>query len=311
MAKIIYLILLIQLTASIKLNAQTINPPTNLEAESEDSLFIKVTWDDNSSNEKGFYIERSQTNDSSYWEIIDAVSANVVIYLDYWVSRGIKYYYRVNAFNGSMVSAYSNIDSAVLLGNPYVIPATPSNLAVQNVTQTSITVNWQDNSANENGFIIARKHETDLFYHYIDTVAQDILTYQDLDLTPNHVYLYKVCSFNSFGISDYSNVVSARTEATISIINNNEIPERYFLGNNYPNPFNPTTIIKFGIRSSSFVSLKVYNLIGAEIEKLVGRDLSSGTYQVKWYAANYPAGVYFYRIESGGFSEVKKMILVK
>mgnify|MGYP002682558241 CR=1 FL=1 len=91
-----------------------ITAPSNLEAQSIDSSFIKVTWQDNSNDEDGFYIERTQINDSSHWEVIDAVPQNVNHYEDYFVTRNLKYYYRVNAYSGNIFSGYSNTDSAIL-----------------------------------------------------------------------------------------------------------------------------------------------------------------------------------------------------
>lgn len=299
------------------LRAQTINPPTELEAQSEDSSYIKVKWRDNSGNEEGFFIERTQINDSVYWEIIDVVNQNTTQYFDYWVTRGIKYYYRVFAYSGQLRSGYSNIDSAVLQGDPTIIPSAPTNLIVLAISEKSITIKWNDNSVNENGFIIARKSEEDLFYHYIDTVGSDVLTYQEVGLTPDHIYIYKVCSFNQFGISDYSNTVSARTKNTFIIQNSTEIPDKYFLGDNFPNPFNPSTNIKFGIKTNAFVELVIYNSVGAEVEKLIEKNLPAGTYQVNWNGRNFPSGVLFYKFtvntfnKKEDFTQIKKMILIK
>jgi len=95
-----------------------------------------------------------------------------------------------------------------------------------------------------------------------------------------------------------------------------EIPNGFFLYQNFPNPFNPTTKINFDITSNvkgetSKVKLVVYNAIGKEISTLVNQQLSAGSYSVEFDASNYPSGIYYYRLEAGDFSEVRKMILVK
>lgn len=108
------------------------------------------------------------------------------------------------------------------------------------------------------------------------------------------------------------------------ILNTNQIspivPEKYLLQQNYPNPFNPTTKIKFDIPKSEngkwemengLVTLKVYNILGAEIETLVNEKLSPGTYEVTFNASSYPSGVYFYRLTTDNFTDTKKMILLK
>lgn len=85
----------------------------------------------------------------------------------------------------------------------------------------------------------------------------------------------------------------------------------FHLSQNYPNPFNPTTKISFSIPQSSFVKLNVYNILGQNVETLVNQNMTTGSYEVEWNAANYPSGVYFYKFETENFSEIKKMILKK
>jgi len=85
---------------------------------------------------------------------------------------------------------------------------------------------------------------------------------------------------------------------------------------NYPNPFNPTTTINFSIASNGKneilnTKLTVYNSLGQEVEVLVNEALGSGNYSVKFNGTNLSTGIYFYKISSGVFSNVKKMILIK
>jgi photosystem II stability/assembly factor-like uncharacterized protein len=105
------------------------------------------------------------------------------------------------------------------------------------------------------------------------------------------------------------------TKGTYSISSVNpvlsEIPGEFSLMQNYPNPFNPSTTFKFSIPEKSFVTLKVYNSIGVEIETIVKGELSPSTYEAKWEASKYSSGVYFYSLQTIGFSETKKMILIK
>jgi uncharacterized delta-60 repeat protein len=91
----------------------------------------------------------------------------------------------------------------------------------------------------------------------------------------------------------------------------NEAPGQYILSQNYPNPFNPATFIEFALPNSGFVSLKIYDMLGRDIESLVSSDLKAGVYKALWNASNYTSGVYYYKLNSGNFSETKKMILVK
>lgn len=85
----------------------------------------------------------------------------------------------------------------------------------------------------------------------------------------------------------------------------------YVLNQNFPNPFNPTTKIKFSVPKSSNVIIKVYDVLGNEIETLVNKKIPTGNYEVNWNAANLPSGVYFYRLQTGDFAQTRKMILLK
>ena len=83
------------------------------------------------------------------------------------------------------------------------------------------------------------------------------------------------------------------------------------LGQNYPNPFNPATTISYDLRNTSRVLLRVYDVLGSEITTLVNEEQSAGSYTVNFSGEGLQSGIYFYRIDTGAFSEVKKMILLK
>ena len=91
----------------------------------------------------------------------------------------------------------------------------------------------------------------------------------------------------------------------------NAVPNKYTLLQNYPNPFNPNTKLSYSIIQSGLVTLKVFDVLGNEIEKLVNEEKPVGTYEITWYAESLPSGVYFYQLRVGEFVETKKMILLK
>lgn len=92
----------------------------------------------------------------------------------------------------------------------------------------------------------------------------------------------------------------------------NEIPQNFKLKQNYPNPFNPSTQIEFAISQNNLpILLKVFNIEGKEITKLVDEKLNAGTYKVVFNGDDLPSGIYFYRIETGTYLETRKMILIK
>ena len=91
----------------------------------------------------------------------------------------------------------------------------------------------------------------------------------------------------------------------------NEIPGGYKLFQNYPNPFNPTTTINFDIKTRSFVSIVVFDVLGREIDLLVNVNLKAGSYEYTFDANNLPSGTYFYRLQTENFIETRKMVLIK
>jgi hypothetical protein len=106
------------------------------------------------------------------------------------------------------------------------------------------------------------------------------------------------------GISRYGTVTGINPIST-------ETPSNYFVSQNYPNPFNPATKINFALPKSGLVTLKVYDITGKEVATLVNEVKNVGTYSVDFNGANLSSGMYFYKISVNGFSEVKKMSLIK
>ncbi|MBU1638159.1 T9SS type A sorting domain-containing protein, partial [bacterium] len=83
------------------------------------------------------------------------------------------------------------------------------------------------------------------------------------------------------------------------------------LHQNYPNPFNPSTTIAFTLPQAGQTSLVVYDLLGRSVVTLLDKELTAGSYHVPWDASALPSGVYFYRLTSGEFADVKKTVLLK
>ena len=90
-----------------------------------------------------------------------------------------------------------------------------------------------------------------------------------------------------------------------------QAPASFVLSQNYPNPFNPSTQIAFDIPAHGAVSLAVYDVLGREVAMLVRGDLNAGHYETRFDGTGRATGVYFYRLEAGGRSTVRKMLLTK
>jgi hypothetical protein len=106
-------------------------------------------------------------------------------------------------------------------------------------------------------------------------------------------------------------VMTAQDLTLTAVTTNDGVPKEYLLNQNFPNPFNPSTSISFSIPTRSFVSLKVFDLIGREVTTVVSEEMSAGSYIKQWNAQNLPSGVYFYRLQTGAFTQTKKLLLLK
>ena len=92
---------------------------------------------------------------------------------------------------------------------------------------------------------------------------------------------------------------------------NIELPNNFILEQNYPNPFNPATTIQYQIPKLLHVTLKIYDILGRELATVVNEEQTIGKYEVEFNGSNYVSGIYFYQLQAGNYSSVKKMILIK
>ncbi|GEM_PF-2802038 len=98
---------------------------------------------------------------------------------------------------------------------------------------------------------------------------------------------------------------------TTGITEKNLVPSAYALSQNYPNPFNPSTNFSYQVGKLSFVSVKIYDVLGREVATLVNESKQAGTYPATWNATGFGSGIYFCKMQSGSFTDTKKILLVK
>ena len=91
----------------------------------------------------------------------------------------------------------------------------------------------------------------------------------------------------------------------------NYLPTEFSLSQNYPNPFNPSTTLRYTIPRSGQVTLRIYNLLGKEVETLVDEKQQAGAYAIQWNPVDLPSGIYFIRLQAGEFAANRKLLLVK
>jgi len=149
----------------------------------------------------------------------------------------------------------------------------------------------------------------------INWIAQNTGTNQNL-------YVFSFANKDTAYATGSNSTILKTTNGGVIGINpiSSEIPREYNLYQNYPNPFNPVTKIKYDIRppltpllskEGTGVVLKIYDILGREIETIVNEYLQPGTYEVEWVAVNQPSGVYIYKLETDKFNVSKKMVVLK
>ncbi|MCP4580119.1 MAG: T9SS type A sorting domain-containing protein [candidate division Zixibacteria bacterium] len=98
---------------------------------------------------------------------------------------------------------------------------------------------------------------------------------------------------------------------TTSIEDDVPIPDVFFLSDNFPNPFNPTTLMKYGLPEDAHVVFEVYDILGRKVETLVNEQQQAGYHQIYWNGDKVASGMYFFRMQAGDFNETKKMVMLK
>ena len=133
---------------------------------------------------------------------------------------------------------------------------------------------------------------------------------------PNHILTVDMDGDNDFdvivaGDESPGHVVWYENLIITSVEDENQLPTVFSLEQNYPNPFNPTTTINYQIPDLSFVTLKVYDVLGSEVAILVNEEKTAGNYEVDFDGEYLVSGIYFYKLQAGDFVSTKKMILMK
>lgn len=132
-----------------------------------------------------------------------------------------------------------------------------------------------------------------------------VLTEVKPDNTKAYEFTFPIALYNYRGFK-----FDWKPGAVTSIAGNN-LPSRFLLKQNYPNPFNPVTTIEFDIPVKAFVKLKVFDILGREVQVFVDKEMEANSYKVEWNASNLSSGVYLYVLEAGQFRQTKTMVLIK
>lgn len=311
----------------------TIYTPVFMNDETSVMFDDSTTW-------PGFVMDGNQSEDPQFGPTIDKVldpgtdTTYGVGLLDYIAAVRGGSNYQVNyAYQKTIVGSfpwtpiwplletddlhYSNVSmqtggtDGLPLGDPtwfgYTIPVEMISFTAS-IEQNKINLKWNtETETNNMGYKIERLKEKLQGWQEIGFVRGSGTTaepkeYSFIDKNISvGIYSYRLKQIDYDGSFKYSKEIEVELNP----------PLEFLLEQNYPNPFNPSTKIKYSIPQSSNVMIKVYDILGNEIETLVNEEKPVGSYDVKWNAVNLPSGVYFYQIKAGSFTGTKKMILLK
>jgi len=210
--------------------------------------------------------------------------------------------------NGSVTD--SNVPVAVDQSGMGALPVELKTFTATSTSSATVVMNWQTTTeVNNYGFEILRSAQNDKneSWEKIGFVeghgnSNSPKDYSFTDNTPHSgVVKYKLKQIDFDGTFSYSEEVTV----------NNELAKSFKLFEPYPNPFNPSTTIKYSIPSVSNISLKIYDILGNEVANLVKEKKDAGEYEFNFNASNLASGIYFYKLQAGSFSQTKKLMLLK
>jgi len=180
-------------------------------------------------------------------------------------------------------------------------------------TTTDFTVTWSgtDDASGIGAYTVYVSEDGGDFTVWQDSTSEVSATFTGEN---GKSYEFYSSAFDNVGNAEDPRDVAdtqTRVELDTSTEPLRDMPTEFTLSQNYPNPFNPTTTIQFGLPETGFISLKVFDMTGRQVATLVNENKSAGWYTISFDASNLASGMYIYRIQSGDFTQTRKLILVK
>jgi|GEM_PF-1816557 len=292
-----------------------VTPEDNSTFQRADTLVF--TWHF-AVNASGYEFQVS-TN-SSFSTLFASDSTSDTTYVVIGLKNLSKFYWRVRGFNIGGSGLFSTVSSfTTIISVPAVpVPETPTFRAV-NVDLRPV-FSW-------NKALLAEKYQVQIataanlqasgaFVEanvVFDSTLTDTTFQLSFDLIPSTKYYWHVSGIDTAGASAYSNnpLFLFTTTAASGVEEIKSIPDKFALYSNYPNPFNPSTTIRYNLPKAQMVSLKVYNILGQEVATLVHMQQDAGYYSVNFDAGNLSSGIYLYILKTESFNSTHKMLLLK
>jgi len=242
------------------------------------------------------------------------------------LSAGTQYHWRVrlvsvslgtSAWSTSVVTGGAKFTTAATLAPPPPLVGDP--IHGVNVGSSDPVLSWYLPTAPKSALKYRIQVSDDIFMNNIVVDIDNIssLSKEINSLPGGKTYYWRVQSKDANGtFSASSNQGVFSTDIVTAVDNETVIPKNYRVEQNFPNPFNPTTTIRYSLPEASFVTLKIYNILGQEVKTLVNEQKNAGTFNVQWRGDNesgnkVSSGAYIYRVIAGSHIFTKKMILLK
>ncbi|MDD5362592.1 MAG: T9SS type A sorting domain-containing protein [Ignavibacteria bacterium] len=227
------------------------------------------------------------------------------------LAGNMTYYWRARAENSTGTGPWSSVWNFRVAA----LPTAPTLVSPPNYSSNqppTILLDW-DSLASASTYRLQIASDSLFISTVFDTsgVTRSYVRMRSGILLPNGKYYWRVNATNIAGTGPWSVMWNFRVNPSGIYQYSSETPNEFKLYNNYPNPFNPSTNIKFAIPKSASVKISVFDVSGKEIEALVNDKLQAGIYETRWNASKCSSGIYFYKIIAGDFSETKKMLLIK
>jgi hypothetical protein len=194
----------------------------------------------------------------------------------------------------------------VIITYDNVVPVELSSFTAS-VVNNSVQLNWVTVSEmNNKGFEVERKRNTGWenigFIHGSGTTTErKAYFFVDDNISGSGIFSYRLKQIDFSGSYEYSHLVNVEVS----------LPSGFVLEQNFPNPFNPSTTIRFSLPEKSNVRLIIYNQIGQKVDNLINGVFEAGYYSYDWNASGMPSGIYFYELLTDNFKSIRKLNLIK
>ncbi len=282
--------------------------PLHEEINQRDTVLLQWEYAGNAS----MYAIEVSTDPAFTQEVVAQVSSHddTVFVLTNIIGQET-YYWRTGARNIAGVSEYSETFSFTTGFPAFTALSQPAHATTQ-LSPEQIEFHWIGNpDAEEYRFQLATGRTIVPENTVFDSTGITDTSLVIAGLEPRQTYYWRVNSSNQFGTGTWSEVWGFGTGDAVYVSDDPGVPGGFALHQNFPNPFNPGTSIRFSIPENSVATLRVFDILGREVDVLVHERLSAGEYTVRFNAGHLPSGTYIYQLRAGEYVETKRMSFVK